>query len=99
MPFCGCLHTHSPLCQSLCLTSPTLPLTFPAGEPLLAVIPCRSHLLLVSSCGSLLGFLYLLFINLFLLLSFQNEEETEKKLLGGDSAPASPAKEKIPVIL
>lgn len=28
-----------------------------------------------------------------------NEEETEKKLLGGDSAPASPAKEKIPVIL
>ncbi|XP_021046437.1 transmembrane protein 176B [Mus pahari] len=27
------------------------------------------------------------------------EEETEKKLLGGDSAPASPIKEKIPVIL
>lgn len=28
-----------------------------------------------------------------------NDEETEKKLLGGDSVPASPAKEKIPVIL
>lgn len=28
-----------------------------------------------------------------------NEEETEKKLLGGDSVPASPIKEKIPVIL
>lgn len=28
-----------------------------------------------------------------------NDEETEKKLLGGDSAPASPAKEKIPIIL
>ncbi|XP_052029641.1 transmembrane protein 176B [Apodemus sylvaticus] len=28
-----------------------------------------------------------------------NDEETEKKLLGGDSAPASPTKEKIPVIL
>lgn len=27
-----------------------------------------------------------------------NDEETEKKLLGGDSAPASPTKEKIPVI-
>lgn len=26
-----------------------------------------------------------------------NDEETEKKLLGGDSAPASPTKEKIPV--
>ncbi|XP_051008379.1 transmembrane protein 176B [Acomys russatus] len=28
-----------------------------------------------------------------------NEEETEKKLLAGDSAPSSPIKEKIPVIL
>lgn len=28
-----------------------------------------------------------------------NDEETEKKLLGGDSAPTSPTKEKIPVIL
>lgn len=43
--------------------------------------------------------LYLPFIDLSLLLSFQNDEETEKKLLGGDSAPTSPTKEKIPVIL
>jgi hypothetical protein len=38
-------------------------------------------------------------MNLFLLLSFQNEEESERKLLDGHPAPASPAKEKIPAIL
>lgn len=41
---------------------------------------------------------FLPFIDFSLLFYFQDEEETEKKLLGGDSTPPSPTKE-IPGIL